>query len=143
MGLRLLAIGRRRRAAASALIVMVVSSACAAHHVDQLMQDWHGRRLRELVATWGPPRYAYADGGGGHVLIYVPDSESRLAAAQPILRSGAELADRLVRGATLESEPAYPPAITGRWRVFRAFFIDANDKIYRSQWKGKWDCCGT
>jgi hypothetical protein len=134
---------RRRRAAGAVLLLAAMSASCAAHRVDRLMQDWHGRRLQELLATWGPPRYAYADGAGGHVLLYVPDAESGSAAAQPILRNGAHLADQIVRRSPVDSEPAYAPEIASRWRVFRAFFIDANQKIYRSQWKGKWACCGT
>ena len=125
------------------LLLATIGASCAAHRVDRLMQDWHGRRLQELLATWGPPRYAYADGAGGHVLLYVPDAESGSAAAQPILRNGAHLADQIVRRSPVDPEPAYAPEITSRWRVFRAFFIDANQKIYRSQWKGKWQCCGT
>ena len=134
---------KRFRAAAAVLLFAVIGVACATHNVDRLMQDWHGHRLQELLATWGPPRYVFADGAGGHVLLYVPDVESGSAAAQPILRNGAQAADQLVRRSAIESEPPYQPDITSRWRVFRAFFIDANQKIYRSQWKGKWDCCGT
>lgn len=136
-------LSKRRRAAAAVLLLVTFGASCAAHSVDRLMQDWHGRRLQELLATWGPPRYAYADGAGGYVLLYVPDAESGSAAAQPILRSGAHLADQLARRSPIDSEPAYPPEITTRWRVFRAFFIDANQKIIRSQWRGKWQCCGT
>src|SRR5690242_21558206 len=110
--------------AAAVLIAAAMNGACATHHVDRLMQDWHGHRLQELLATWGPPRYAYSDGAGGHVLLYVPDAESGSAAAQPILRSGAQLADQLVRGSSVQSEPAYVPGMTGRWRAFRAFFVD-------------------
>jgi hypothetical protein len=133
----------RRLAAVAVLLVAVIGDGCAARSVNRLMQDWHGRRLQELLATWGPPRYAFADGAGGHVLLYVPDAQSGSAAAQPILRSGAHVADQLVRRLPIESEPAYAPDITSGWRVFRAFFIDANQKIYRSHWKGKWACCGT
>src|SRR5262245_15626288 len=133
----------RRRGAAAALLLAALVGACAPRHVDRLMQDWHGHRLQELLSTWGPPRYAYADGAGGHVLLYVPDAETTSATGQQDLRSGARFADQLVRRAPVESEPPYPPGITSQWHVFRAFFLDANQKIYRLQWKGKWNCCGT
>jgi len=121
----------------------VVSAACAAHNVDRLMQGWQGRQMRELFTTWGPPRYAYADGGGGYVLLYVPDAERPAGGNQRLLASGAQTAGQLVRGAEPASEPVYTPDLTASWRVFRAFFVDAHQKVYRSQWKGKWDCCGT
>ena len=124
-------------------VLGAASAACAAHKVDRLMQGWHGRQMRELFTTWGPPRYAYADGGGGYVLLYVPDAERPAGADPRLLASGARTADQLMRGGEPESEPVYTPDLTAGWRVFRAFFVDARQKVYRSQWKGKWDCCGT
>jgi hypothetical protein len=120
-----------------------ISGSCATGGVDRLMHDWQGHPMRELIATWGPPRYAYTDGAGGYVLLYVPDAESGSAAARPILRSGAQFAEQLVRRAAADPAPVYPPDMTAHWRVFRAFFVDATDKVYRSEWKGKWACCGT
>src|SRR5581483_4353842 len=38
-------------------VLGAASAACAAHKVDRLMQGWHGRQMRELFTTWGPPRY--------------------------------------------------------------------------------------
>jgi len=107
------------------------------------MQGWHGRQMRELFSTWGPPRYAFADGGGGYVLLYVPDAERPTSSNQRLLTSGTRITDQLVRREEPASEPVYTPDLVASWRVFRAFFIDAHQKIYRSQWKGKWDCCGT
>src|SRR4051812_34997729 len=89
-------VDRRWRAAAAALLLAAIGGSCAARGVDRLMQNWHGHRLPELLATWGAPRYAYADGAGGHVLLYVPDAESTSATGQQMLRSGARLADQLV-----------------------------------------------
>jgi hypothetical protein len=136
-------VNRRRRAAAAVLVLAALGDACAAHHADRLMQGWHGRQMRELFSTWGPPRYAFADGGGGYVLLYVPDAERPAGGNQRVLASGTRTADQLVRREEAAPEPVYTPDLVTNWRVFRAFFIDANQKIYRSQWKGKWDCCGT
>jgi hypothetical protein len=130
-------------AALALTFLTALSAACAAHKVDRLMQGWHGRQMRELFTTWGPPRYAYADGGGGYVLLYVPDAALPTSGNQRLLASGTRTADQLVRGAEPESEPVYTPDLVASWRVFRAFFVDAHQKVYRSQWKGKWDCCGT
>lgn len=124
-------------------VVVLFASSCAARAVDRLMHDWHGHDLRELVTTWGPPRYAYSDGTGGHVVLYVPESEQATAANLPVLARGAELAGLLVRNALPNAEPVFPPRITTNWRVFRVFFIDADGTIRRSQWKGQWRCCGT
>jgi hypothetical protein len=133
----------RRLAAAAVLLLAALGDGCAAHNVDRLMQGWHGRQMRELFSTWGPPRYAFADGGGGYVLLYVPDAERPTFPNQRLLTSGTRTADQLVRREEPASEPVYTPDLVASWRVFRAFFIDARQKIYRSQWKGKWDCCGT
>jgi hypothetical protein len=136
-------LNKRASAAASVLLLATLTGACAANRVDRLMQGWHGRQMRELFSTWGPPRYAYADGGGGYVLLYVPEAELRPAGNQRLLASGTQTADQLVHRGEPESAPVYTPDLTANWRVFRAFFVDANQKVYRSQWKGKWDCCGT
>lgn len=99
--------------------------------------------MSELLATWGPPRYAYSNGDGGYALLYVPASEDVSGTPQPILASGVELADQLVHGSVPNSQPVYRSSITASWRRFRLFFVDADGRVYRSQWKGEWACCGT
>src|SRR5262245_45735107 len=120
----------------AALILLTTSmSTCAAKRFDQLMLNWHGHRLPELLATWGPPRFAYSDGDGGFVLLYVPASEDVSRGPQSILASGAELAASLVHGSVPDSQPVFPASITTPWRVFRLFVVGADGRISRSQWK--------
>ena len=131
------------RGVAAVIVLMTIVPACAGRRFDRLMQNWRGHRLPELLATWGPPRFAYSNGQGGYVLLYVPASEDLSGSPQPILASGAELADRLVHGVVPDSQPVYAASINAAWRIFRLFVVDADGKIDRSQWKGAWACCGT
>ena len=132
----------RWRLTLTVLLASAVLSSCASREFERLMQTWGGRRMSELLATWGPPRYAYSNGSGGYVFVYVPASGVS-GGTQPILASGAQLADRLVHGSVPDTQPVFRPDITATWPVFRLFFISEDGKIYRSQWKGNWVCCGT
>jgi hypothetical protein len=131
------------RVVATVIVLTTSTSACAGRRFDRLMQNWHGHRMPELLATWGPPRYAYSNGENGYVLAYVPAVEHPSVGNEPILASGAALADALAHRSVPNSQPVYAATITSGWRVFRLFFVDADGRIYRSEWKGAWACCGT
>jgi hypothetical protein len=125
-----------------ALIVVVagLTSACAAKRFDRLMRTWEGRSLTQLLTTWGPPRTVYADGTGGHVVAYVPAAGSRTTEPRGVATSGPHLANDILHPP--EAQPVYAPQVSATWPIYRLFFVNAQGRIYQSQWKGDWVCCG-
>jgi hypothetical protein len=117
---------RRLSFPASVLLIVLASSACAVHRFDALMQSWKGHTLRDLYTTWGPPSYVYTDGQRGRVVVYVP-------AATP---------NAAVPDTDAASLPVYSPALTARFPIVRIFFVSADGRIERSEWRGRWECCG-
>jgi hypothetical protein len=93
-----------------------------------------------LLTTWGPPKTVYSDGKGGHVVAYLPSAGSQTAEQQRAATSGPYLASEILHPP--ETQPVYAPPISAAWPVYRLFFIDSRGRIYQSQWKGEWVCCG-
>ena len=113
-------------------VVTLASSACAGRRFDALMKSWEGQTFDDLLRTWGQPDFLYADGQNGRVAVYVPASGTRPA------RSSAE-AER-VRSAS--STRIYQPGMKDSWPTFRIFFVSPAGRIARSEWRGRWECCG-
>src|SRR5262245_52742515 len=110
------------------LLIVATSAGCASRQFGRMMRAWNGQAERQLVTEWGPPAFKYADGQGGQVYVYIPASSRR----PPAFPRASET--RL---------PVYTAVEASRWRIHRTFFIDMSGRIYRSAWKGKWECCGT
>ena len=127
-----------------ACIVMLAAAtaACAARQFDRMMHDWQGHNLRDLLSTWGPPRFVYSDGLGGYVLAYVPVASTPDAPARP-LQSADALIDEFSRKAATTGQSVYRPATAAGWPVSRLFFVNEAGRIYGVEWRGKWECCGT
>ncbi|MBM3770915.1 MAG: hypothetical protein FJW27_06440 [Acidimicrobiia bacterium] len=125
------------------LLAVGLFAGCAARQFDRLMRDWEGRPLAQLLTTWGPPRSVYADGKGGHVIVYLPAGEagtSAPASPRPTPTTGPQLAAEILNG--LGARPVYAAGVGAAWPVYRLFFVDQDGQIYASHWKGEWVCCG-
>ena len=115
------------------LLLVAVSAGCAERRFNALMQAWRGHRLAELLSAWGPPRYMYSDGQGGRVLLYIPDSSTAGSRVSPPSSNDEDQADT--------PRVDYTPQMTSGVPIFRLFFVDARDSIYRAEWRGEWECC--
>ena len=88
------------------------------------------KSLPEKTTTWGPPQLWFSDGQGGQVLVYTP-------AVAGNTTNGEIGGLQRYRSATVQT--VYKPSMTARWPVYRMFFVDANNRIYRWAWRGRWD----
>jgi hypothetical protein len=111
--------------------LILAGSACADRRFDALMRSWEGQAQPDLFRTWGPPDYIYADGGGGRVAVYIPlarPGDSRRSPESERLRAAS-------------STRVFDPALKATWPIFRIFYIDAQGRVSRTEWRGDWECC--
>ncbi len=125
------------------VVFVLLSSSCATRQFERMMRDWQGKTLLSLLNTWGPPRYAFADRQGGHVIAYVPDAHVPSPPLPRVLTDAASVAARLYRREDIHTRPVYVTSLSSGWRVFRIFFVDEQGTVTRTEWKGEWACCGT
>jgi hypothetical protein len=97
------------------------------------MQSWRGHSLEELFRTWGSPNYLYADGKGGHVVVYVPNPS-------PGTTRRSDPGEQLRAAATAR---VYDAGMKNSWPVYRIFFSDPSGRIVVSEWRGRWECCSS
>jgi hypothetical protein len=114
-------------------IVVASGSACAGRRFDALMRSWEGQSADDLYRTWGPPNYVYSNGAGGRVAVYVPVTRPGASRTSP--------ESERVRASA--SQRAYDPAMKAGWPIFRIFFIDDKGRVRQTEWRGRWECCGS
>jgi hypothetical protein len=88
----------------------------------------------ELVASWGPPSQAFADAGGGRVLIYNVDRNFGTIPGQA--RTTGTIQQVTEETWWVNARTEYRPPETIGYTGYRAFWVDRTGRIYRWKWKG-------
>ena len=101
-------------------------------HMNGIMASWVGKDVNHLLRAWGPPALVLPDGSGGRIYCF------RLGRSHT--SSGSAYTYHQFHGSPGHlqgsSYTTYGPRRTAHWTVSRNFWVNAEGRVYKWEWRG-------